>query len=65
MNTRIEGTGNITPAGEVMIATDACKKCGKRGVKLQRCGACKRVCCESLLRIIGGTLRLDCYHYRL
>jgi hypothetical protein len=35
-------SGEITAEDSVMFATDACKKCGKRGVKLMRCSLCKK-----------------------
>lgn len=35
--------------GSIQLATDACASCSTRGVKLQRCGRCKKVACQFLL----------------
>lgn len=42
-NLRIEDNGALNPQHSFVTATDACHKCGKRDVKLQRCGGCKKV----------------------
>jgi hypothetical protein len=43
---RIGKSGEATVEGSVMFATDSCAKCGKRGVKLMRCGLCKKMPCK-------------------
>lgn len=46
----------------VMFATDACAKCGKRDVKLLRCGLCRTVVpelCEQVNILIFTNTLLD------
>ena len=44
---RIDKTGEATTESATMFATNECGKCGKRDVKLMRCGQCKKMPCES------------------
>ena len=44
---RYDKSGKVTAEGAVTFATDACAKCGKRDVKLMRCGLCKKAPCKS------------------
>jgi hypothetical protein len=46
-NLRIEGDGTPNPQATMIVATDECRTCNKRNVKLQRCSRCKKVACTS------------------
>jgi hypothetical protein len=43
---RIDKHGLVTGESTFVFATDSCGKCGKRDVKLMRCGRCKKMPCE-------------------
>lgn len=45
-NVRVEGSGVVNIENQVMMASDECLNCGIRGVKLLRCGKCKKAACE-------------------
>ncbi|KXN86638.1 SET domain-containing protein 14 [Leucoagaricus sp. SymC.cos] len=42
-HTRFEADGSVSIGVGTQISTDACAKCGVRGVKFSRCGACKKI----------------------
>jgi hypothetical protein len=48
---RVDKTGELTVETTTTIATDACRKCQKRDVKLMRCSACKKVPCGWLASV--------------
>lgn len=45
-NVKIDASGEAHFAQTVSMATDACGRCGTRGVKLSRCGKCKKIACK-------------------
>ena len=62
-NVRMEFDGTITQEQVVMVASDACKACGKRDVKLSRCQKCKTAHCKPSCSYCVWTLvnlLLDC-----
>lgn len=48
-NTRIEGMGCVFTSDEMLLATNACKRCMDRTKKLKCCARCKVVLCELYL----------------
>lgn len=49
-NVRLEKDGTVVQEEGFTFATDACNSCGKRGVKLERCGRCRKAWCKSFSR---------------
>lgn len=51
----IHGNGEVSVEHTTMFASNACAKCGKRDVRLLRCGKCRQVQCKWLHYIQGYT----------